>query len=321
MTVPTVGVYVDHVDDDRVVVVELVPGGAAEAAGIGVGQVIASVDGVPVHDALELSDAVRGRPVGSALRMEVDDGSRVMTVDVVSEPRRQFPTSVGRRAFFVGLGAVLTAFGIIALIGLLGWRRGVKESWLALLVLAGFGLPYLVADELGYLGTALFSLGVAFVGVGLAPRIRPRAPMRSTLRTLAGSTLAYPAVAVRGVVLGALMVLTFALPLDRVVVEEAARGASYPIAYVVLLGPALEEGLMRGVLLPLAVRATGPWAGIVLSGVAFGCLHGGATPNVGGPVALGILLGYVYLRTGRLWPCFILHATINSVSLALLGLL
>lgn len=87
---------------------------------------------------------------------------------------------------------------------------------------------------------------------------------------------------------------------------------------VVCVAPVVEELVFRGVLLSgLASRMRIGWA-IVASAVIFGCVH---LPDfkfawypVPALILLGLVLGWLRVRTHSLWPSIALHATNNCVA-------
>lgn len=87
---------------------------------------------------------------------------------------------------------------------------------------------------------------------------------------------------------------------------------------VVAVAPFVEELVFRGVLLSgLARRIPVGWA-IVASAVVFGCAHlpdfGFAWYAVPALVLLGVVLGWLRVRSGSLWPAVVLHATNNFIA-------
>jgi len=89
----------------------------------------------------------------------------------------------------------------------------------------------------------------------------------------------------------------------------------------VLVAPVAEELLFRGVLLSGLCRAWGlVWPSILLSAAAFGFVHG-QPQDVLPLVLMGVVLGFVRVWTGRLWPCVLAHMLFNTrtVTLALLS--
>jgi membrane protease YdiL (CAAX protease family) len=90
-----------------------------------------------------------------------------------------------------------------------------------------------------------------------------------------------------------------------------------------------EEGLFRGLLPLLFATRMGPLTALALSAVLFGAWHlpwaakalleGGETnvplvlvSNFVPQVLLGLVWGYLYVRTGNLWACLVSHTLVNS---------
>jgi membrane protease YdiL (CAAX protease family) len=97
----------------------------------------------------------------------------------------------------------------------------------------------------------------------------------------------------------------------------ALEGGALIFALVLagLLQPFLEEVLFRGFLQPLLVQNFRERGGILLTSLAFAALHGAVAFL---PVFfLSLLLGAIYLRTRSLVAVAVVHATHNSLVLAL----
>lgn len=87
-----------------------------------------------------------------------------------------------------------------------------------------------------------------------------------------------------------------------------------------VLAPLFEESLFRGVLLPVLGRRWGGTAGVLASALVFGLAHlslGELLPLV----VLGIGLGWLRLRSGRLGPCVLMHGLWNGFTFSNLLLL
>jgi membrane protease YdiL (CAAX protease family) len=83
----------------------------------------------------------------------------------------------------------------------------------------------------------------------------------------------------------------------------------------VILGPITEELAFRGFLMPLLIRSTGPFVGIILAAVPFAVVHG---PEYGWMwqyivlvATAGVVFGFVRYRTGSTMASALLHATYN----------
>jgi uncharacterized protein len=88
----------------------------------------------------------------------------------------------------------------------------------------------------------------------------------------------------------------------------------------VVLAPLFEETLFRGVLLPVLGARWGVGAGLLASALTFALAHlslGELAPLL----VLGLGLGWLRLRTGRLAPCVLMHAFWNGLTFANLLLL
>ena len=81
----------------------------------------------------------------------------------------------------------------------------------------------------------------------------------------------------------------------------------------IVVAPLAEELLFRGILLEaFCGHLQARWTGIVTAAVAFGWVHS-AQPQAVLPMAtFGVLLGYLRLRTGSLWPCIVVHMLFNA---------
>lgn len=84
--------------------------------------------------------------------------------------------------------------------------------------------------------------------------------------------------------------------------------------YAILPG-LVEETVFRGWILG-ALRPFGERRALLLSALIFGLMHGNLT-QVPFAFMLGLLFGFLYLRTGRLWPGMVIHALNNALSVVL----
>jgi len=91
----------------------------------------------------------------------------------------------------------------------------------------------------------------------------------------------------------------------------------YMCFFTSLLGPVLEEIFFRGFVYGVLRKRTGVFWGIVLSAAFFAYIHANLASFF--PIlCLGILLAYLYEKTGSLIPSITVHAIHNSLSLAFL---
>ena len=85
------------------------------------------------------------------------------------------------------------------------------------------------------------------------------------------------------------------------------------ILTVCIFGPIAEEICFRGILLGglLKMRCR-PWIAILITALAFSLVHGYAVKLVG-TLLFGIIVGWLYWRTGSIIPCLIIHIVNNSL--------
>ena len=79
---------------------------------------------------------------------------------------------------------------------------------------------------------------------------------------------------------------------------------------VCLLAPLAEEGVFRGAVQGL-LQPLGPRAAVCVQAALFAVQHGGAA-GIAYALVLGVLLGTIRQRTGRVWPGWVLH-TVNNL--------
>ncbi len=83
----------------------------------------------------------------------------------------------------------------------------------------------------------------------------------------------------------------------------------------VVLGPLLEEMVFRGFLQPFLVNRLGTAGGLATTAFVFALLHG--AHFVAPLFAIGLLLGVIQLRTGRLAAAWAVHGLHNGITLLL----
>lgn len=98
---------------------------------------------------------------------------------------------------------------------------------------------------------------------------------------------------------------------------------TYPILLNILLGcviaPVAEEVMFRKLLVN-RLRPYGDRFALLTSALCFGLFHGNLN-QLFYAFVIGLVLGYIALRTGRIWQNILLHAMINFISVGLIPLL
>lgn len=108
--------------------------------------------------------------------------------------------------------------------------------------------------------------------------------------------------------------LRYVLPMPHMLVqvfEQIGSGGIAAIVTVVVIAPLVEEILFRGIILRGLAMRYRPWTAILLSSLLFTIIH--LNPyQFFSTMVLGLALGWVFLRTGSLWPCIFGHAIFNG---------
>ena len=88
---------------------------------------------------------------------------------------------------------------------------------------------------------------------------------------------------------------------------------SFAALMVTVVGPVAEEVFFRGFALPGLARSFGPVGAALTSSLLFSLAH--ASPSILIPTFVaGLLLAWLYLRTGSLLSCVVAHGAQNAVA-------
>lgn len=114
-----------------------------------------------------------------------------------------------------------------------------------------------------------------------------------------------------GVVIEPLLNLFPETNLDRLGNIMAAGG--WMMFTSIVIAPIMEEILFRGILQDALMRKYGVFVGILIASAVFGIVH--LIPQqVVNAFMIGIVLGYIYYRTGALLPVILIHCINNAIS-------
>ena len=88
-----------------------------------------------------------------------------------------------------------------------------------------------------------------------------------------------------------------------------------------IIAPLLEEMVFRGLLQTLLIDTLGRrarWTAVLTASLIFALIHAAAVSWHGWPglFVLGVVLGWLYERTGSLLPCYLAHALFNAANIA-----
>lgn len=105
---------------------------------------------------------------------------------------------------------------------------------------------------------------------------------------------------------------------DMAPIGEMLKHLNWSTAiYISLIGPVIEEFVFRWLILN-RLRPMGDKAAILFSALMFGLMHGNISQFFYA-AAIGIVFGYIAVKTGRIFYSAILHIIFNSFSTILAG--
>jgi hypothetical protein len=84
------------------------------------------------------------------------------------------------------------------------------------------------------------------------------------------------------------------------------------LAMAGVVAPFSEEVAFRGLLFPWLRDRWGFWPGAIVSSLAFSVLHG-VPVLIPALVVIGVVLSFVYQRSGSLWPAIVAHGVFNGI--------
>src|SRR5207248_894152 len=123
-----------------------------------------------------------------------------------------------------------------------------------------------------------------------------------------------------GWLLAGLIVIVFVGPTRHPQLSLAVIALSEVGLWAGLLGvPIVEELFFRGLVLRSLLRRWGPTASVIGSAVVFGVVHLELL-QLPALVVLGLVLGVLVVRTGRLGPSIWAHGAFNAVTVVSLAL-
>ena len=210
--------------------------------------------------------------------------------------------------------ALFLPIGVVSSLGLglaLAWIGLVADKTLAV-VLGSTLLPAALLAAAWVFGTRRHKVSVDLLG------FRPTSATSLTWLPLVALSIGLSSTAIYALVVDALGI-DILVP-DQGLEEIATLDgfARLPIFVIVgLLAPFAEEVFFRGFLLAALVPVLGGLRGAFVSSAVFSVAH----LNVGTllPIfAMGMLLAWLYLRTGSIWPPFVAHAAQNILALIFL---
>jgi membrane protease YdiL (CAAX protease family) len=101
-------------------------------------------------------------------------------------------------------------------------------------------------------------------------------------------------------------------------VEKMMHSGSLPLRLItlVVIGPIVEEFIFRGILINRAVYWMPKWAAVAVSALIFGAMHGNVIQGLYA-FLVGLLLGYIYIKTRNIIAAIAAHMVFNAYDLLL----
>lgn len=95
--------------------------------------------------------------------------------------------------------------------------------------------------------------------------------------------------------------------------NNMGANGGWSVLMLAVLAPIMEEVLFRGILLEAVREKYSSGRAIVVSALMFGVIH--IIPQqVVNAFVIGLILGFIYVRTNSLWPVIIIHALNNAMA-------
>lgn len=101
-------------------------------------------------------------------------------------------------------------------------------------------------------------------------------------------------------------------------VPDAYGRGAWAFITLVIAAPLFEEVIFRGVLLESTRAKYGVMAAWITSSVIFGIVHVHLTVAVNACL-LGLIFGFIYIKSESLWTTIILHAVNNGIAFAMMS--
>lgn len=98
-------------------------------------------------------------------------------------------------------------------------------------------------------------------------------------------------------------------------------GNNQLLIYVIIIGPIAEEVLARGFMLTGLKNRYGPATALVLSSLIFAAMHLPLVAQSIHACIMGLLFGFLYLKTGSIRACMLAHIVNNGLSVLIGNLL
>ncbi len=104
--------------------------------------------------------------------------------------------------------------------------------------------------------------------------------------------------------------------------SDSIFGTVLLICSAAVVAPVLEECFFRGIVQSVMVETLGEarrWSVVIVASILFAAMHGNNVPwhALPGLCVLGLVLGWLYERTGSLWPSILVHVGFNVLNIVM----
>lgn len=217
-----------------------------------------------------------------------------------ADPRERVPGA---------MGAVLLLMGLMLLEMLLAELMGAQADWLGLDEMGSSGMVLLLAHAIVF--TAL--LEYKRLSYGSLFHTGPQSAQATLMLTGLPVLMLVPGLLMVVAMLMSVLTVLFPMsPSELAMFEEMGSGSAAALITTCVLAPVLEEMLFRGLILRSFLAQYPPHQAILGSALLFGAAHLNIYQGVVG-LLLGLLTGWLYLRSRSLWPGVLLHMAYNSL--------
>lgn len=228
--------------------------------------------------------------------------------DPLNDPRFEAPRMLRFPTWFDMLAVVgiylLASVGASIVVGIIAAISGGAEGL----------MEKMSSGPMSALGYAL-SMGLTVVGVLIYRKLR-----RGTGRMFHFSLRGFNPMLI---LWGFVMVLLTGIVIEPVLeifddkylklIDQMGVHGGWSVLMLVVLAPIMEEVLFRGILLESVRSKHSAGRAIVVSALMFGVIH--LIPQqVVNAFVIGLILGYIYVRTESLWPVIVIHALNNAMA-------
>jgi membrane protease YdiL (CAAX protease family) len=121
-----------------------------------------------------------------------------------------------------------------------------------------------------------------------------------------------------GIFQGAVTLLSLVLPKEIIESQNAhsssilGGGIVLAVIYTVIIAPICEELVFRGLMISSLEGAMKKPIAVLITAILFSVVHLPSLIALGYTFLLGLILGFVYIKTKSLFPCIILHMLFNA---------